>query len=91
MDGSKPVTDRLERGYFDLGRFDWRDAVDEPGRIEFNLPISSWIRLFRDIGFDVVDYFEVQAPESASGDTGTTTADWAKRFPSEQVWRVRKR
>lgn len=29
MDGSLPVTDRLERSYFDLGRLDWRDAVDE--------------------------------------------------------------
>ena len=53
IDGSLPVTERLERPYFDLGRLDWRDAVDEPGGIEFNLPISSWMRLFHDIGFDV--------------------------------------
>ncbi|MGI8457308.1 MAG: class I SAM-dependent methyltransferase [Propionibacteriaceae bacterium] len=91
VDGSVPVTDRLERGYFDLGRLDWREAVDEPGGIEFNLPISSWIRLFHDIGFDVVDYIEVRAPESATGTPGTVTADWARRFPSEQVWRLRKR
>ena len=70
---------------------DWRDAIDEPGGIEFNLPISSWIRLFHDIGFDVIDYIEVRAPESATGIHGTVAAEWAKRFPSEQVWRVRKR
>ena len=75
----------------DLGRLDWRNAIDEPGGIEFNLPISSWIRLFHDIGFDVIDYIEVRAPESATGIHGTVTAEWAKRFPSEQVWRVRKR
>jgi SAM-dependent methyltransferase len=91
IDGSAPVTDRLERAYFDLGRLDWRDAIDEPGGIEFNLPISSWIRLFHDIGFDVIDYIEVRAPESATGIHGTVAAEWAKRFPSEQVWRVRKR
>ena len=91
MDGSLPVTDRLERDYFGLGRLDWRDAVDEPGGIEFNLPISSWMRLFDDIGFDVIDYIEVRAPESATGTNGTVTADWARRFPSEQVWRLRKR
>ena len=91
VDGSLPVTERLERDYFGLGRVDWRDAVDEPGGIEFNLPISSWLRLFDDIGFDVTDYIEVRAPESATGTNETVTADWARRFPSEQVWRLRKR
>ncbi len=61
IDGSLPVTERLERPYFDLGRLDWRDAIDEPGGIEFNLPISSWIRLFHHIGFDITDYTENQA------------------------------
>jgi hypothetical protein len=74
IDGSVPVTERLERAYFDLGRLDWREAIDEPGGIEFNLPISSWIRLFRDFGFDVIDYIEVQAPESATGMPGAVTA-----------------
>ena len=91
VDGSLPVTDRLERDYFGLGRLDWRDAVDEPGGIEFNLPISSWMRLFDDLGFEVIDYFEVRAPDSATGVNETVTADWARRFPSEQVWRLRKR
>jgi SAM-dependent methyltransferase len=91
MDGSLPVTDRLERDYFGLGRLDWRDAIDEPGGIEFNLPTSSWLRLFDDIGFDLINYIEVRAPESATGTKGTVTADWAKRFPSEQVWHLRKR
>ena len=91
IDGSLPVTERLERSYFDLGRLDWRQAIDEPGGIAFHLPISSWMRLFHDIGFDVVDYIEIQAPESATESNGMVTADWAKRFPSEQVWRIRKR
>jgi hypothetical protein len=73
------------------GRMDWRDAIDEPGGIEFNLPISSWTRLFHRIGFDIIDYIEIQAPESATGTKSTVTADWAKRFPSEQVWRLKKR
>ncbi len=91
LDGSLPVTDHLERDYFGLGRLDWRDAVDEPGGIEFNLPISSWMRLFDDTGFDVIDYVEIRAPDSATGTNGTVSADWARRFPSEQVWRLRKR
>ena len=90
LDGSVPITERLERPYFELGRLDWRYAVHEPGGIEFNLPVSSWLRLFRDIGFQVVDYVEIQAPESAHGRAGVVPAEWGKRFPSEQVWRLTK-
>ena len=50
------------RDYFSIHRLDWRDAVDEPGGIEFNLPTSKWFRLFDDTGFDVVDFIEIQAP-----------------------------
>ncbi|HEY5845924.1 MAG TPA: hypothetical protein VIT42_03935 [Microlunatus sp.] len=49
------------------------------------------MRLFHRIGFDVTDYIEIQAPQYATGTGGTVTADWAQRFPSEQVWRLKKR
>jgi SAM-dependent methyltransferase len=89
-DGSLPITDRLERDYFSMHRFDWRDAADEPGGIEFNLPISGWVHLFRDTGFDIVDFFELQAPKPGPEFRFGVTADWAHRWPSEQVWKVRK-
>lgn len=91
IDGSLPVTERLQRSYFDLGRLDWRDAADEPGGIEFNLPVSSWMRLFSTTGFDVLGYHEIRAPQSATGTAGAVPAEWAKRWPSEQAWRLRKR
>ena len=91
LDGSVPVTEQLERDYFGLGRLDWREAIEEPGGIEFNLPISSWLALFREVGFEVLDYVEIQAPSTATGMKFTVTADWARRFPSEQVWHLRKR
>jgi SAM-dependent methyltransferase len=91
LDGSVPVTHRLERPYFGLGRLDWRDAVDEPGGIEFSLPVSEWMRLFRDVGFEIVDYVEVQAPLDASGTRFAVTAEWAQDFPSEHVWWLRTR
>ncbi len=90
LDGSLPITDRLERDYFSIHRFDWRDAADEPGGIEFNLPISHWIRLFRDTGFDIIGFEEFQAPHPGSEVKFHVTADWAHRWPSEQVWRLRK-
>jgi SAM-dependent methyltransferase len=91
VDGTLPCTERLERDYFTLHRLDWTDAVDEPGGIEFNLPVSGWFRLFRDTGFDVVDYLELRAPAPGPEVNYFATADWAHRFPSEQVWKVRKR
>lgn len=91
LDGSLPITDRLERPYFDLGLLDWRDAADEPGGIEFNLPVSEWFSLFASVGFEVLDYIEVQAPVDAEGTKFTVTAEWARRYPCEQVWRLRKR
>jgi SAM-dependent methyltransferase len=90
LDGSIPITEHLARDYFSLHRLDWREAVDEPGGIEFNLPVSRWFRLFRDTGFEVEDYVEVQSPETGSEVHDYVTADWAHRYPSEQVWKLRK-
>ena len=89
--GDAPASLTLERDYFGLGRLDWTDALDEPGGIEFNMEISSWLRLFRTVGFDVVDYVEIQAPASASGTQFWVGAEWAKRFPAEQAWILQKR
>ena len=89
-DGSLPVTTRLEQPYFDLYRQDWRDAVDDPGGIEFHLTMSGWIRLFHATGFAIVDLIEVQAPADAEGGRFGITAEWARKFPSEQIWWLRK-
>ena len=90
-DGSTPPTRRLEQPYFGQYRQDWREAVDDPGGIEFALMPSAWIKLFHSTGFEIVDYVEVQAPEEAEGVPYAVSAEWAKEFPSEQVWWLRKR
>ncbi len=91
VDGASPTGTTLERDYFGLGKLDWTDAAEDPGGIEFNRTISSWMRLFRDVGFDVADYIEVQAPAAATGTEFWVPAEWAKRFPSEQAWVLVKR
>lgn len=91
VDGSIPATERLERDYFGMHLFDWTDAVDEPGGIEFNLTISDWFRLFRDVGFDVVDYLEPRPTHGGQEVRFFVTADWARRWPVEQVWKLRRR
>ena len=70
---------------------DWTEVEVEPGGIEFTLPISEWLALFRRTGFELVDYLELQAPDSAEGKPYGCPAEWAKRWPLEHVWKVRKR
>ena len=89
-DGSLPLGDRLVFAYHGMHRFDWRDAPVDPGGVCFNLPISAWLALFRDVGFAVDDYVEIQAPTGGSAIVGLTTGDWARRFPPEHVWKLRK-
>lgn len=89
-DGTIPCTERLERDYFSIHRQDWREAIDEPGGMDFNLPISGWFRLFIETGFAVEDFREIQAPVRGGDVNYFVTADWANRFPSEQVWKLRR-
>ena len=78
---------RLHRSYFGLERLDLGD-----GTVDFQLPHSAWFRLFREHGFAVEDFIELQPRENAS----TTYDDfapheWARRWPAEQIWKARKR
>ena len=90
-DGATPTGLTLEIDYFGLGRLDWTAAADDPGGIEFNMEISSWMRLFSEVGFDVIGFHEIQAPPTAEGTQFWVPASWARRFPSEQAWELVKR
>ncbi|MBK6853715.1 MAG: class I SAM-dependent methyltransferase [Burkholderiales bacterium] len=90
LDGA-PTGQTLVRDWFTLHRVDWRHVEIDPGGIEFNLPVSAWFALFKRTGFELLDYLELQAPDPAAGDAFGATAAWSRRYPSEQVWRVRKR
>jgi SAM-dependent methyltransferase len=82
-----PAGRRLLRPHFGMHRFDW---PDDPS-VEFHLPHGEWIRLFRTHGFVVEDLVEVQAPEGATTRDPYVTPEWANQWPSEEIWRVRKR
>jgi len=80
------VGERLQRDYFGLERLAWTDD----GQIEFALPAGEWIRLFRASGFEVLDLLELRAPAGAGPPDRHLTAAWAHRWPSEEIWRLRK-
>ena len=79
----------LHRPYFGLHMQDWRNVKIDAGGIEFNLPLSRWLELFRQTGFEVKNYQELQAPTGAST-AFSIPADWARNWPAEQVWQLRK-
>lgn len=83
-----PAGTTLMRPYFGMHRITWEDDTS----VEFHLPHGEWIRLLRENGFDIERLAEIQPP-----DTATTrhhhiaTIEWARKWPSEEAWFVRKR
>lgn len=80
----------LHRSYTELNRQDWRGVEIDPGGIEFNRSPSAWLALFRSTGFEVVDYLELLAPEGTEEERFSVSRAWARQWPSEQVWKLRK-
>ena len=77
----------LARDYFGMYRFEWPDDDS----VEFHLSHDDLIRLLRRSGLTVEDLIEVRAPGGeATGDTDIATFDWARRWPSEEIWKARK-
>ncbi len=82
-----PAGDRFLRDYFGMHRFEWSD--DES--VEFHLGYGSWIRLLRANGFEVEDLLELQPSEKATTRYPFVTNEWARRWPSEEIWKARRR
>jgi SAM-dependent methyltransferase len=86
-DDTQPATEQLQRSYFGLHRIEW---PSDPA-VEFHLGYGDWIRLLRQHGFEIEDLIEIQAPPGAATRYPYVTAQWAQRWPSEEVWKARKR
>lgn len=77
----------LLRPSFGLHRVEW---TTDPG-VEFHLTHGDWLRLLRTNGFVVDELIEVQAPEGATTRYAFADLEWARRWPSEEVWKATKR
>jgi len=83
-DGDHPG-DRLLLDYFSM----W--CLRYEGYAEFMLPYGAWIRLFRAHGFVIEDLIELRpGPDVASSYRDEADRDWYRRWPGEQIWKVRK-
>ena len=84
-DPDAPITRTLQSPYFGARMFDWGD-----GTIDFQIPHGEWIRLFRANGFEIEDLIEVPAPADATTTYDYVDLEWAHRWPTEEIWKVRK-
>jgi len=81
------ATARLLRPAFGMNRIEW------PGDqgVEFHLSHGDWIRLLRCSGFEVEDLVEILPAAGATSRYRFFTLEWARQWPCEEVWKVRKR
>jgi SAM-dependent methyltransferase len=82
---AKEVGEQLALDYFGMHRIDVDDEVC------FQLPYGEWIRLFRANGFVVEDLIELQpGPNATSSYRSAASLAWARRWPAEEIWRLRR-
>jgi SAM-dependent methyltransferase len=83
-----PPGRELLRPYFANRRMVWDPS--DPGP-EFQLPYGEWIALFRENGLAIDALIELRPREGATSPHGDyVTFDWARDFPAEHIWKVRK-
>jgi SAM-dependent methyltransferase len=86
LGSEEQVSTSLRLSYYrDLGRFEYE------GEISYHLAYGDWVRLFRRSGFIVEDLIELRPPEDAVTTYGDyVSLDWARRWPAENIWKVRR-
>ena len=85
-DEADEVTTALHYPYFGMRRMEW--SADET--VDFQLPYGEWIRLFRKNGFTIEDLVEVRPPTGARTTFPGRPLRWARKWPAEMIWKVRK-
>ena len=85
-DEAAEVTRELHYPYFGMRRAEW--SADDT--VDFQLPYGEWIRLFRNSGLSIEDLLEIQPPPGARTTFPGRPLRWARKWPAEMIWKVRK-
>jgi SAM-dependent methyltransferase len=76
---------RLVRDYFGMAR------IEDDVQVIYQLPYGEWIRLFRRHGFVIEDLIELRPqPRAKSFYPDYIDRAWARRWPAENIWKLRK-
>jgi SAM-dependent methyltransferase len=83
------VQTSLQREQRGLNRLEY--GGDDPG-VEFHPAAGDMLRLLRRHGFEVVDLVELFARADAQDHPryDDVSAEWARRWPAEEIWKARK-
>jgi hypothetical protein len=84
--GGGQAGERLLRDFFSHPRMEF----EEGGAVEFHSTHGNWIRLLRKSGFVLEDLVEVRPPPDATPRYEFVTLEWARHWPSEEIWVARK-
>ncbi len=88
LEADGPAGTTLLRPYFGMHKTIWPDDTS----VEFHLPHGEWIRLLRASGFEIERLVELQpASDATTTYTQIASIEWARQWPSEEAWFVRKR
>ena len=87
LDDEDATSTTLQRPQRGMRRFDWAD-----GEVGFHLGHGDMFRVLCDTGFEVENLVELYAPEDAETHEyySFVTADWARKWPAEEIWVARK-
>lgn len=87
-DDEVPAKEQLVHPQFGMKRFEFPE-----GGVEFHLAHGEWIDLLRANGFEIERLIEIQAPPDAEThhQYSYVTAEWARKWPSEEIWAARLR
>jgi ubiquinone/menaquinone biosynthesis C-methylase UbiE len=77
--------DRLLRDYFTSPVREYPDGV-----VEFHLTHGGWIEILRAYGFAVERLVELRPPHGTQPRFDFVSIEWARRWPSEEIWVARK-
>ena len=84
------VEERLQRPQLGMNRMEWLDTLET----DFQLGHGDIIRLFLKSVFEILDMVEIFASADAKNHPfygEYMTVEWAQKWPSEEMWRARKR
>jgi SAM-dependent methyltransferase len=86
LEGASTELQRPQRGMHEI---EWPDTHE----VEFHVAHSAWIDLLHANGFTLERLLELYAPEGSETHSyyNYVTPEWARQWPSEEVWVARKR
>jgi len=83
---SDTISEKLELDYFGMSELEDSDQVC------FQRPFGEWVALFRASGFQIEALHELRPPADATTTyEGFVPTEWARRWPAENLWQLRRR